>query len=227
VYYFGRIYSNNQEVAILREGLPLGAFFGYIADGVDPQTGNIIYRDVNNNEIFDTGDRTIIGDPNPDFIFGFTNNFCYKRFDLNFFIQGSYGNEIYNATRIDLEGMFDSKNQSVAVLDRWKQPGDITDIPKAGNINNVRNSTRFVEDGSYVRLKSVTLSYRLLQNNPRFAFINNASLYVTGRNLITLTKYSGFDPEVNAYGNSAVEMGIDYGTYPQSRSIVVGLNVEF
>lgn len=227
VYYFGRIYSNNQEVAILREGLPLGAFFGYIADGVDPQTGNIIYRDVNNNEIFDTGDRTIIGDPNPDFIFGFTNNFSYKRFDLNFFIQGSYGNEIYNATRIDLEGMFDSKNQSVAVLDRWKQPGDITDIPKAGNINNVRNSTRFVEDGSYVRLKSVTLSYRLLQNNPRFAFINNASLYVTGRNLITLTKYSGFDPEVNAYGNSAVEMGIDYGTYPQSRSIVVGLNVEF
>ncbi|MDP2235120.1 MAG: TonB-dependent receptor [Bacteroidales bacterium] len=226
VYYFGRIYSNNQDVSILKADLPLGSFFGYISDGVDPETGNIIYRDYNNNGIFDTGDRTIIGDPNPDFIFGFTNNFTYKRFDLNVFIQGSYGNDIYNATRIDLEGMFDTKNQSVDVLRRWTKPGDITDIPKAGNINNVRNSTRFIEDGSYVRLKSITLSYRVFESNQRFKAIKNMSVYVTGRNLITLTNYSGFDPEVNAYGNSAVMMGIDYGTYPQSRTVVVGLNVE-
>jgi TonB-dependent starch-binding outer membrane protein SusC len=226
VYYFGRIYSNNQDVSILKADLPLGSFFGYISDGVDPETGNIIYRDYNNNGIFDTGDRTIIGDPNPDFIFGLTNNFTYKRFDLNVFIQGSYGNDIYNATRIDLEGMFDTKNQSVDVLRRWTKPGDITDIPKAGNINNVRNSSRFIEDGSYVRLKSVTLSYRIFENNQRFKGIKNMSVYVTGRNLITLTNYSGFDPEVNAYGNSAVMMGVDYGTYPQSRTVVVGLNVE-
>jgi TonB-dependent starch-binding outer membrane protein SusC len=226
VYYFGRIYSNNQDVSILKADLPLGSFFGYISDGVDPETGNIIYRDYNNNGIFDTGDRTIIGDPNPDFIFGFTNNFTYKRFDLNVFIQGSYGNDIYNATRIDLEGMFDTKNQSVDVLRRWTKPGDVTDIPKAGNINNVRNSTRFIEDGSYVRLKSVTLSYKVLDNNTRFKAIKNMSVYVTARNLITLTNYSGFDPEVNAYGNSAVMMGVDYGTYPQSRTVVVGLNVE-
>jgi TonB-dependent starch-binding outer membrane protein SusC len=226
VYYFGRIYSNNQDVSILKADLPLGSFFGYISDGVDPETGNIIYRDYNNNGIFDTGDRTIIGDPNPDFIFGLTNNFTYKRFDLNVFIQGSYGNDIYNATRIDLEGMFDTKNQSVDVLRRWTKPGDITDIPKAGNINNVRNSSRFIEDGSYVRLKSITLSYRIFENNQRFKGIKNMSVYVTGRNLITLTNYSGFDPEVNAYGNSAVMMGVDYGTYPQSRTVVVGLNVE-
>jgi TonB-dependent starch-binding outer membrane protein SusC len=226
VYYFGRIYSNNQDVSILKADLPLGSFFGYISDGVDPETGNIIYRDYNNNGIFDTGDRTIIGDPNPDFIFGLTNNFTYKRFDLNVFIQGSYGNDIYNATRIDLEGMFDTKNQSVDVLRRWTKPGDITDIPKAGNINNVRNSSRFIEDGSYVRLKSITLSYKVLENNTRFKGIKNMSVYVTGRNLITLTNYSGFDPEVNAYGNSAVMMGVDYGTYPQSRTVVVGLNVE-
>ena len=184
------------------------------------------FKDVNNNGIFDTGDRTVIGNPQPKFFFGLTNTFNYKRFDLNFFIQGSYGNDIYNATRIDLEGMFDSKNQSVSVLDRWKNPGDITEIPKAGNINNVRNSSRFVEDGSYVRLKSVTLSYNVLSKNSKIKFIKDLSVYVTGRNLITLTNYSGFDPEVNAFGNSAVEMGIDYGTYPQSRSIIVGLNVE-
>ncbi len=227
VYYFGRIYSNNQDVAILKKGLPLGSFFGYVADGVDPETGNLKYKDVNNNGIFDTGDRTVIGNPQPDFVFGLTNTFIYKKFDLNFFIQGSYGNDIYNATRIDLEGMFDSKNQSTAVLDRWQQPGDITDIPKPGNINNVRNSSRFVEDGSYVRLKSVTLSYKVLDKNSKFKYIKDLSVYVTGRNLITLTNYTGFDPEVNAYGTSAVEQGIDYGTYPQSRSVVLGLNVEF
>lgn len=227
VYYFGRIYSNNQDVSILRVGLPLGSFFGYVADGVDPETGNMKYKDLNNNGIFDTGDRTVIGNPQPDFVFGMTNTFNYRKWDLNFFIQGSYGNDIYNATRIDLEGMFDSKNQSTAVLDRWQQPGDITDIPKAGNINNVRNSTRFVEDGSYVRLKSITLSYKILDKTSKVKFIKDLSVYVTGRNLITLTNYSGFDPEVNAFGSSAIEQGIDYGTYPQSRSIVLGLNVEF
>lgn len=226
IYYFGRIYSNNQDVSILKKGLPLGSFFGYIADGVDPQTGNLKYKDFNNNGIFDTGDRTIIGNAQPDFIFGFTNNISYKRFDLNIFIQGSYGNDIYNATRIDLEGMFDSKNQSIDVLRRWKKPGDITDIPRSGSINNVRNSSRFIEDGSYIRLKSLSLSYTLLDRNPKFKSINKLSVYATGRNLITLTKYSGFDPEVNAFGNSATELGIDYGTYPQSRSIIIGLNVE-
>lgn len=230
VHFFGRIYSNNQDVSIVKVGLPLGSFYGYVSEGVDPETGMIKYKDVNNNGIFDTGDRTVIGDAQPDFIFGFTNNLSYKRFDLNVFIQGSYGNDIYNATRIDLEGMFDSKNQSVNVLNRWTEPGDITDIPRAvggGNVDNVRNSSRFIEDGSYIRLKSVTLNYRLLDNHAKFKAIKKLSVYVTGRNLLTFTNYSGFDPEVNAYGNSAVEMGIDYGTYPQSRAIVVGLNVEF
>jgi len=227
VYYFGRIYSNNQDVAIVRAGLPLGSFFGYESQGVDPQTGNMIYRDVNNNGIFDPGDRTVIGSGQPDFLFGITNSFTFGRFDFNVFFQGSYGNEIFNATRIDLEGMFDSKNQSVAVLDRWRQPGDITDIPRPRNMFNVHNSSRFVEDGSYIRLKSTTLSYRVLDNNPRFPQIGQLSVFVTGRNLLTITNYSGFDPEVNAFGNSAVELGIDYGTYPQSRTVIFGINVEF
>lgn len=227
VYYFGRIYSNNQDVAIVRAGLPLGSFFGYVSEGVDPLTGNLIYSDLNDNGIFDPGDRTVIGNGQPDFIFGLTNSFTYKRFDLNIFFQGSYGNDIYNATRVDLEGMFDSKNQSVDVLRRWQQPGDITDIPRSGNMYNVNNSSRFIEDGSYIRLKSATLSYKVLDNNPRFRAIRNLSVFITGRNLLTFTNYSGFDPEVNAYGNSATEVGIDYGTYPQSRTLIVGVNVEF
>ncbi|KAF0199485.1 MAG: TonB-dependent receptor [Bacteroidetes bacterium] len=229
VYYFGRIYSNNQDVNIFKTGLPMGAFYGYVSEGVDPETGDIIYKDVNGNGIFDPGDRKVIGYGMPDFTFGFTNNVSYKRFNLNVFFQGSYGNDIFNATRVDLEGMFDSKNQSVDVLDRWKNPGDITDMPRAvgnGNVDNVRNSTRFIEDGSYLRLKSLTLSYQVIDNNPKVKALKRVSVYVTGQNLITLTNYSGFDPEVNAFGSSAVSMGVDYGTYPQSRTIVFGVNVE-
>ena len=227
VYYFGPIYSNNQDVSIVKAGLPLGSFFGYISEGVDPKTGNIIYKDVNGNGIFDTGDRTVIGNAQPKYIFGITNTFKYQRFDLNIFFQGSYGNDIYNATRIDLEGMFDSKNQSLAVLRRWTPTNTITDIPKAGNMDNVRNSSRFVEDGSYVRLKSVTLSYKIIEKSQKLKAIKALSVYVTCENLLTFTKYTGFDPEVNAFGSSAAELGIDYGTYPQSKTYIIGLNVEF
>ena len=230
VYYFGRIYSNNSDVVILRTGLPLGSFYGYISEGVNPETGDLVYKDVNNNGILDPGDRTVIGDPNPDFIFGLTNSFSYKKWDFSFFFQGSVGNDIYNATRIDLEGMFDSKNQSTAVLNRWTPENRNTDIPRAiggGNMDNVRNSTRFVEDGTYVRLKSLTLSYKIIDKPSKKTGISKLSVYLTGNNLLTFTGYSGFDPEVNAYGNSAVEVGIDYGTYPQARSLMLGLNVEF
>jgi TonB-linked SusC/RagA family outer membrane protein len=228
VYYFGHIYSNNSNVSMVKPGEPLGVFYGLIAEGVDPATGDLIYKDANGNGVFEAGaDRTVIGDPNPDFIFGFTNNFNYWRFDLNIFFQGTVGNDIFNATRIDLEGMFDSKNQSTAVLDRWTPENTITDIPRAANMDNVRNSTRFIENGSYCRLKTVTLSYTVLDNNPDFKFIKKFSVYATGENLLTFTGYSGFDPEVNAYGNNATEMGIDYGTYPQSINVIFGLNVQF
>jgi TonB-linked SusC/RagA family outer membrane protein len=230
VAYYGRIYSNNEDVVILREGLPLGSFYGLTADGVDPATGMMKYKDLNNNGKVDGGDRSVIGNAQPKFTYGFTNNISFKRFDLNIFFQGSQGNDIFNATRVDLEGMFDSKNQSVAVLDRWTPENTDTDMPKAvggGNVDNVRNSTRFIEDGSYLRLKSLTLSYRLLQNNPKFNNIKRVSVYATGQNLVTITKYSGFDPEVNAYGNDAVQLGIDYGTYPQVRSLILGINVDF
>lgn len=230
VYYFGRVYSNNQDVAIVREGLPLGVFFGYVSDGVNPETGDLMYKDVNGNGIFDPGDRTVIGDANPDFTYGLTNTLSWKNFDLNVFFQGSQGNDIFNATRVDLEGMFDSKNQSTAVLRRWTPDNRDTDIPRAiggGKVDNVRNSTRFVEDGSYLRLKAITLSYNIDPKRLERLNIRQLSVYVTGQNLLTFTKYSGFDPEVNAFGRSATELGIDYGTYPQARTLTAGVNVEF
>ncbi|MBL7825982.1 MAG: TonB-dependent receptor [Saprospiraceae bacterium] len=230
VYYFGRIYSNNQDVAIMKKGLPLGSFFGYVSEGVDPETGDLKYKDVNENGIFDPGDRTVIGNGNPAFTYGFTNTFSWKRFDLNIFFQGSHGNDIFNATRIDLEGMFDSKNQSTAVLRRWTPENRDTDIPRAvggGNVDNVRNSSRFIEDGSYLRLKSFTFTYNFNPNSIKKLGINKLAVYTTGQNLLTFTKYSGFDPEVNAFGLSATELGIDYGTYPQARTLTVGVNAEF
>lgn len=230
VYYFGRVYSNNSDVSIVKAGLPLGSFYGYVSEGVDPETGNLKYKDVNENGIFDTGDRTVIGNAQPVFVAGLTNSFSWKGFDLVLFLQGSYGNDVYNATRIDLEGMFDSKNQSVAVLRRWTPDNRYTDIPKAvgkGNVDNVRNSTRFVEDGSYLRLKSVTLSYNFKSESLKKAGVEKMTVYCTGQNILTFTKYSGFDPEVNAFGLSATELGIDYGTYPQARTVTAGVNVTF
>jgi TonB-linked SusC/RagA family outer membrane protein len=230
VYYLGRIYSNNEEVAIVKKGLPLGTFFGYVSEGVNPETGDINYKDVNENGIFDPGDRTVIGNGNPKFTYGLTNSFTWRSFDFNFFFQGSYGNDIFNATRIDLEGMFDSKNQSSDVLRRWTPDNRITDIPRAvggGKVDNVHNSTRFVEDGSYLRLKSVTLTYNFNPKLFKKAGISKLAVYTTGQNLLTFTKYSGFDPEVNAFGLSATELGVDYGTYPQARTATVGVNVEF
>jgi TonB-linked SusC/RagA family outer membrane protein len=230
VYYYGHTYSNNQDVAIVKAGLPLGSFFGYIAEGVDPETGDMIFRDLNDDGSISAADRTIIGNGQPDFIYGITNTVSFKNFDFSLFLQGSQGNDIFNASRIDLEGMFDSKNQSTDVLNRWTEDNPNTDMPRAvggGNTDNVRNSTRFVEDGSYLRVKAVTLSYNFTPKILDKIRANKLSLYVTGQNLFTFTDYSGFDPEVNAFGTSATELGIDYGTYPQSRTLIFGLNLEF
>jgi TonB-linked SusC/RagA family outer membrane protein len=230
VYYYGHTYSNNQDVAIVKEGLPLGSFFGYVADGVDTETGNMKFKDLNNDGIINAADRKVIGNGQPKFIYGMTNTLSFQNFALSIFLQGSQGNQIYNASRIDLEGMFDHKNQSVKVLNRWTPTNKNTDMPKAvgdGSTDNVRNSTRFVENGSYMRVKAITLSYNFKPELLKTIRVNKLSVYATGQNLFTFTKYSGFDPEVSAFGTSATEMGIDYGTYPQSRTITFGLNLEF
>ena len=204
VYYYAEMYETRENAIILKEGLPLGTFFGYISEGVDPETGDIVYKDLNDNGVIDPGDRTTIGCAQPDFIYGMTNTFSYKGFSLSVFLQGSQGNDIFNASRIDMEGRIDFRNQSTAVLDRWKRPGMITDIPRVGNVENIHNSTRFVEDGSYLRLKTITLSYDFQPKWLKKISLSKLQAYVTGQNLLTFTNYKGYDPEVNAYGSDAV-----------------------
>lgn len=226
VYYAGKTNDYVNESPVRNEpGRPLGGFYGYISDGVDPETGELMYRDVNGDGRLSSSDRTYIGDPNPDFTYGMTNNLSWKGFNLNIFIQGSYGNDILNVGRMETEGMYNGMNQSTRVLDRWRIPGQITDIPKAGF--DMKTSTYFVEDGSYLRLKDVSLSYDITGKWMKKAGITKLQPYFTATNLLTWTSYKGYDPEVNEYGSSGTVQGIDYGTYPQSKSFIFGVNVEF
>ncbi len=235
--YLGGSVSGRGEPNRTAEGDPLGLFYGYVTGGVDPATGMIYYVDRNGESTFDPTpeDRTIIGDPNPDFVYGMTNTLTYRNFGLSLFLQGVHGNDIFNATRVEMEGMTDAKNQSRKVLNRWRAPGDVTDIPKAtpNDTRNSRISTRFIEDGSFLRLKAITLSYNLPGSLLTRVGINGAKVYVTGENLLTFTSYSGFDPEVSAFGlndNNTlrnISPGVDYGTYPQTRNLIFGLNVSF
>lgn len=218
--------DNVKEYAVRNEvGRPLGCFYGYISDGVDPETGELMYRDLNGDGEVTSSDRTYIGDPNPLFTFGMTNTFSYKNLSLSIFLQGSYGNDVFNASRMETEGMYDGKNQSTRVLDRWRIPGQITDVPKAGFV--MHNSTYFVEDGSYLRVKDITLSYNVEAPLLKKWGISRLQPYFTATNLLTWTGYSGMDPEVNQWGNSGAVQGIDWGTYPQCRSFVFGVNLEF
>ena len=163
IYYGARTSDFLNEFVVRNEpGKPLSGFYGYISDGVDPETGELMYRDVNKDGIVSSSDRTFIGDPNADFTFGLTNTFSYKGFSLNILLQGSYGNDIFNASRIETEGMYDAKNQSTKVLKRWKIPGQITNMPKAGY--DMKTSSYFVEDGSYLRIKDISLSYDFKHN---------------------------------------------------------------
>ena len=216
------------DAVLVQEGQPMGQFYGYQWGGVDPQTGNVYYIGANGDPTFDptNDDKRIIGDANPDFIYGFTNNLSYKNFSLNLFFQGSQGNDILNATRFDTESMIDAKNQTTTVLRRWQNPGDVTDVPRVttdGSINNSRISSRYVEDGSYLRLKAVTLGYDFSKDLLDRIGLSAVRIYATGENLFTITNYSGFDPEVNQAGNSNTTLAIDYGTYPQTKNIIFGI----
>ncbi|MDD5150577.1 MAG: TonB-dependent receptor [Flavobacterium sp.] len=222
-------------VAIAQEGQPLGTFYGYVSEGVDPATGNIKYKDIDASGDLSDGDKTIIGNANPKYTFGLANDFKYKNWSFNIFFQGVQGNDIFNATRIDTEGMYNANNQLTTVLNRWTTAGQITDMPRAdfAGTNNVLVSSRYVEDGSYVRLKSLTLGYDFPENLVSKLSMSKVRFYLTAENLFTWTKYSGLDPELSIYGRSNdnslknIAPGIDYGTYPQTRDIIFGLNLSF
>ncbi len=218
------------DAVIVREGLPLGSFFGWVSEGVNPASGNIVFSDLNGDGVIDDEDRTVIGDANPDVILGLNNVISYGGFSLEVLFQATLGNDVFNATRIETEGMFTVNNALATTADRWRNEGDISRIPRAafGDPNqNSRISSRFIEDGSHLRLRNVTLSYNLPSALLNRFNVQGMSVYFSGQNLWILTKYSGYDPEVNRDGGSAISQGIDYGTYPQSRILTGGLKLDF
>ncbi|NDK56242.1 SusC/RagA family TonB-linked outer membrane protein [Pontibacter fetidus] len=231
---------------VLREGEPIGTFYGFITDGVyssigdipdsrqaqGAQPGDVNFRDINNDGIITDEDLTIIGDAQPDFVGGFTNVFRYKGFDLNIFLQFSKGNEIANPAhqyQQHLGNDFLDDNMLDLVLNRWRQEGDVTDVPRATvddpNDNNRSNSSRFIYDGSYLRFKNVMLGYNLASELTQRFSVRSLRVYVQAQNLFTFTDYPGFDPEVNFAGTSNTTLGVDFYTFPQARTITFGINL--
>ncbi|MDW8159108.1 MAG: hypothetical protein RML72_09590 [Bacteroidia bacterium] len=173
----------------------------------------------------------MIGTPHPLHTGGFTNNFSFMGFDLQIFLQWSYGNDILNYTRVFVEGLGTRPFQNIgAVRDRWRKPGDITDIPRAtlsDPNNNLRTSSRFIEDGSYLRFRNVILGYNFPASLISKLKLSQLRVFVQAQNLFTFTNYSGLDPELNFQGDATLTMGTDFFTYPQPRTITFGLNVGF
>ncbi|KAA6333189.1 TonB-dependent receptor SusC [termite gut metagenome] len=172
-----------------------------------------------------TDDRMIVGDPNPDFIFGWSNNFAYKGFDLSVYLQGSYGNDIINVERAETNISGPWGNQRREILDRWTPTHTNTSVPRARVTVDplILQSDWLIEDGSYVRVKTVSLGYTF----NKISFMNSLRVYVSALNLLTFTNYSGFDPEVNTMGNNNLQFGVDYTAYPSAKSFMFGVSAAF
>jgi len=222
-------FTNNTH--IITPGKPLGTFWGLEFLGVDPGTGDAIYKDMNNDGQLTANDGTFIGDAQADYFGGFTNTILYKGFDANIFFQYSMGNQMINFGNTTLlnSGEDISNNQSRDALKRWKSDGDITSVPRYefGNTDNNRFSSRFVEDASYVRLKNLTVGYTFDQSIVSKLKVRSLRIYASGTNVWTWTNYSGADPEVNSLDGSTTAQGLDLYTFPQVRTILFGLNLGF
>ena len=197
-----------------------------VASATFDQVGDMSFYDKNKDGKISFGeDRTIVGDPNPDFIFGWTNNFSYRNFDLSVYINGSYGNDIYNVLRAETNIVSAWGNQRKEVLDRWSTTNVNALYPRAHVLvnQNLLQSDFLIEDGSYLRVQNLTLGYTIKQSK----IVQSFRVYVTGQNLYTLTNYSGYNPEVNSQGTNNLQLGVDYNAYPASRSYILGVNIGF
>lgn len=213
---------------IIKEGEPLGTFWGLNYLGVNPATGDAMYEDRNTDGIINNADAMVIGNSQPALIGGIKNEFQYRNFDLSVFFTFSLGNHVLNfskSTLVNMGGDIQS-NQSIDALRRWKNPGDVTDIPRyeLGNTTNNLHSNRLLEDASYLRLKNVSLGYTLPRKITDRTFLEQCRFYVAATNLWTLTKYTGSDPEVSTLDGSTSAQGIDFFTLPQVMTISVGIN---
>ncbi|WP_114748191.1 SusC/RagA family TonB-linked outer membrane protein [Pleomorphovibrio marinus] len=217
---------------IAREGLPLGSFFGWAMHGVNPETGMIDFErnDGTLGPPSRQEDRRIIGDPNPDFYGGVTNNFFYKNFDLSIMGQFVGGVDLYNYTAFyRFSGFNLSGNGDSAWTRRWRQPGDITDVPRPspGSLDNAAVSTRWVEDGSFFRIRNISFGYSLPSSLLERLKVSNMRIYTTIQNAFVFTRYSGYDPEVNAMSSDGIAYGTDHSNYPQPRIFTGGLSITF
>ncbi len=206
-------------------GEPVSFFYGFLSRGVNPDNGLLIYEDVYKDGKINDLDRTKIGTPFPMFYGALASNFSYKSIGLNFLFFYSYGNDIFNSTRLYTETL-SIGNQTTAVLNRWMEPGDKTSVPKASSYNE-RISSRFIEDGSFIRLKSIKLSYSMKNSFTEKLGFSFFETYLAGKNLLTLTRYSGMDPEVNYNPSNPIVLGTDFFTCPQPKSLIFGVCAKF
>jgi TonB-linked SusC/RagA family outer membrane protein len=247
----GHLVGIGSTSQILRVGYPVGSFFGWVYDGVyqtgetflpgagfEQAAGGEKFRDIRGKKdangvplnqpdgLLNNDDRTIIGNPNPKFTWGFNNDFSYKNFDLNLFFQGSEGNDMLSYTLLELETLSAGNNATTEALRRWTPTNTNTDVPRAFTGRSRRVSSRWIFDGSYIRLKNIALGYTLPKSALSQLKIQRMRVFVSAQNLFTSTNYRGFDPEVN-YRSSNLNAGVDYASYPNAKSITAGLNIGF
>lgn len=244
--FSARLWYKADDVFLQRNGYPIGTIFGYVEDGFynnlaevmaspDPSVrakgksmiGEIKYRNFDDDPAITNADRVVIGDTNPDYVYGITNNFRWKNFTLSFFLQGSQGNDIFNGNLMEVK-MGNTANIPVdAYNTRWTEANRASaKWPKAVNSyeRTMLISNRYVEDGSYLKLKSLSIGYTW---RPKFKGISSINIYGNATNLFTITGYSWFDPEVNAFGSDTSRRGVDIYSYPSSRTFSLGLKVDF
>jgi hypothetical protein len=221
---------------LARVGEPLGVFYGYIENGMDDK-GFIKYVDMNNDNQITPLDRVIMGNPNADFIFGFNSNFSYKNFDLNIFLEGVSGNKIFFQTGYTNLNSFQRGQNQLADLygNYWtaEKPDPNAKYPKISAATQMLSSNRFMQNGSYLRFKTIQLSYNIPVKAMGIQWMNRARVYVKANNLFTITKYIGLDPDVNTTGTdsqdigSRLAVGTDTNGYPNAKIYAAGIQLDF
>lgn len=221
---------------IAREGEPLGSLYGYVEDGLD-ENGFIRYKDTDGNGTINTLDKVILGNPHPDFFYGLNSNLSYKRVQLNIFLEGVHGNQLFNATNgTHLNSFQRGNNQFRDIIGNYwtaENPDPNAKYPKISSQTASDVSDRFVEDGSYLRVKSLRIAYDLPVKKWGMPWFSLAQVYLSGINLFTFTDYTGLDPEVNTRGDDSqnvgnrLRMGYDQSAYPNAKTYMIGLKLTF
>lgn len=222
IYQSSDFYTTPDNQLILKEGITNNARYGTVKPGV------VKYKDQDGDGIITTNDRTVIGNAMPKWYGGITNTFNYKGIDFSFMFQFNYGNDIYNATRLyATQSRSGRRNMLAEVADRWSPTNASNKVPSQDGyiVNDVYS--RFIEDGSFLRLKNITLGYTLPHKWTRKFHASKLRIYATGQNLFCISGYSGYDPEVNSASSNPMTPGLDWGAYPKSRVFTFGIDLQF